>query len=337
VTAARWFVDPWGPGYGSNLEAADGADGAGRRGGPAAKHTVDADVELPAAAWQARRAPADARAPDVVLLVDGVRRIDATLWTREDDGSSYAGLAASYAAGVVRCDLRRGAAQLAGCEVARGLFTASPSATDLVSGAIGYRVHRVERGDPEQLPAAVQKPLTELEVAVSHRARAAGDELLVVDGPLRNRRTLPDTLGYIKTQHQQYLPAPLAAVATGLRPGERTPVFRLSVLRAGIRGDSWSWYVRLPGPPGAPWAGIVRVECAAERTATEAVGLADLSVVTLPRFASTAYKDPRAPQNLVPIAGLERRLRARLGDQRLLHRALTVATAGALASTPTTG
>jgi hypothetical protein len=47
--------------------------------------------------------------------------------------------------------------------------------------------------------------------------------------------------------------------------------------------------------------------------------------VTLPRFASTPYKDPRAPQNLVPIAGLERRLRGMLGDARLLYRTLTVA------------
>ena len=57
------------------------------------------------------------------------------------------------------------------------------------------------------------------------------------------------------------------------------------------------------------------------------IRLADLSAVTLPRFASTPYKDPRAPQNLTPIAGLERRLRGMLGDQRLLLRALTTAAA----------
>ena len=55
--------------------------------------------------------------------------------------------------------------------------------------------------------------------------------------------------------------------------------------------------------------------------------LADLSEVTLPRFASTAYKDARAPQNLTPIAGLERRLRGMLGDQRLLLRSLSAAAA----------
>jgi hypothetical protein len=59
---------------------------------------------------------------------------------------------------------------------------------------------------------------------------------------------------------------------------------------------------------------------------SEAVRLADSSAMTLPRLASIPYKDPRAPQNLLPIGGLERRLRALLGDARLLHRALRLAT-----------
>ena len=57
----------------------------------------------------------------------------------------------------------------------------------------------------------------------------------------------------------------------------------------------------------------------------EVVALANLSQVTLCRFASAEYKDARAPQNLYPIAGLERELRRRLGDPRLLYRALRVA------------
>jgi hypothetical protein len=55
--------------------------------------------------------------------------------------------------------------------------------------------------------------------------------------------------------------------------------------------------------------------------------LADCSARSLPRFASAAHKDARAPQNLYPIAGLERALRARLGDQGLLLRALRSAAA----------
>ncbi len=319
----RWFVDAWDPGYGTSFDGDGGS-------GPAARSTAEVDVavERPAEAWEPLSAPPDVRAPDVVLLVDGVRRNDAGLWTAEDDGTSYAGLAASYAAGVVRCDLARGIAELAGARVARGLFTASPSATDLQAGSVRYEVHRISgTGEASKLPAAVQGPLTALEIEISAAARDGGSDgadLLVVDGPLRNRRQLPRTIGYVKTQQKHYLPAVQEAVVPRLRPGQRTPVFHLGTVWGG-----WSWYLRLPGSSGAPWSGIVRVECSPELTAEQAIELAEVSVATLPRFASSAYKDPRAPQNLVPIAGLERRLRGMLGDARILHRALSMATSHA--------
>jgi len=313
------FVDAWDPSYGSSFE------GGGDGDGPASASTaqVDVDAEVPAAEWAPIDVRPGVRSPDVVLLVDGVRRNDAGLWTAEEDGQSYAGLAASYAAGVVRCDLRRGVAELAGARVGRGLFTASPSADDVLAGSVRYEIHRIHgTGEASKLPAAVQGPLTALEIEISSVAREDGDDLLVVDGPLRNRRQLPRTIGYVKTQQKQYLPAQLTPVVTALRPGQRTPVFHLGTVWGG-----WSWYLRLPGATGAPWAGIVRIECSPDLTIDEAVELAELSGATLPRFASSAYKDPRAPQNLVPIAGLERRLRGLLGDPRVLHRALLQATA----------
>ena len=95
-------------------------------------------------------------------------------------------------------------------------------------------------------------------------------------------------------------------------------------------GTSWdrhAWYLRLPCLPGSPWAGIVRVECSADLSTADVVALANASQVTLCRYASAEYKDTRAPQNLVPIAGLERELRRRLGDPRVLHRALRAASA----------
>ncbi|WP_433296492.1 hypothetical protein ACQP2F_38535 [Actinoplanes sp. CA-030573] len=314
----RMYVDAWDPSYGSSFEG-------GGEDGPASPSSaqVDTDVEVPAAEWAPIDVPASAPMPDVVFLVDGVRRNDAGLWTAEEDGTSYAGLAASFAAGVVRCDLARGSAELVDARVGRGLFTASPSAGDLQAGSVRYEVHRVSgTGEASKLPAAVQPSLTALEIDISGTARDGGDDLLVVDGPLRNRRQLPRTIGYVKTQQKQYLPAALTAVVTALRPGQRTPVFHLGTVWGG-----WSWYLRLPGGSGAPWSGIVRVECSPDLTPEQAIELAELSGATLPRFASSAYKDPRAPQNLVPIAGLERRLRGMLGDARVLHRALTLATA----------
>ncbi len=315
------FVDAWDPSYGASFEG-DSGDG------PASPSSaqVDTDVEVPAAQWAPIDVGPAVRCPDVVFLVDGVRRNDAGLWTAEPDGMSYPGLAASYAAGVVRCDLGRGAAELVAARVGRGLFTASPTAADLQAGSVRYEVHRITGpGEASKLPASVQGPLTALEIDISAAARDTGSDgtdLLVVDGPLRNRRQLPRTIGYIKTQQKQYLPAALTTVVTSLRPGQRTPVFHLGTVWGG-----WSWYLRLPGGSGAPWSGIVRVECSPELTPPDAIELAELSGAVLPRFASSPYKDPRAPQNLVPIAGLERRLRAMLGDARVLHRALISATA----------
>jgi len=150
---------------------------------------------------------------------------------------------------------------------------------------------------------------------------AVSEVTVCVDGPLRASGHPPRTIGYVKTHDVRYLQPEGDAVVAALEPGERTPVF----LAMGRMWTRYSWYLRLPSPiPAAhPWSGIVRVECAAELPVARAVALADLSVVTLPRFASAPYKDPRAPQNLVPIAGLERRLRTLLGDGRLLHRTLT--------------
>lgn len=310
-----FWVDPWDPSYAAAVDA----DGDG----PAAESTatVDPDVEVPAAAWEPVPDPADLLPPAVVLLVDGVRRTDARLWTAEPDGTSYPGLAASYAAGVVRCELHRGMAGLAAVIVERGLFTASPTAGDIRAGPVHYPVHRVSQPDLPSLQQAVQGPLAALEVRAATESRDGQPDLadlLVVDGPLRSRTHLPRAIGYVKTHHKQYLPPELTAVVTALPPARRCPIFRL--------GTSWTrytWYLRLPGGSSAPWSGIVRVECSAELAVPAAVALADLSVVTMPRFAAAAYKDPRAPQNLIPIAGLEHRLRARLGDSVLLHRVLT--------------
>jgi hypothetical protein len=53
----------------------------------------------------------------------------------------------------------------------------------------------------------------------------------------------------------------------------------------------------------------------------EARAIADRVTALLPGFAGRA-SDPRTPQNLVPVAGLETWLRHRIGDSRLIRRAL---------------
>jgi hypothetical protein len=308
----KLFVDAWDPAYGSGVE-----DGPRTE----SNASTELDVEVPEHEWRPIDPDPGATVPDVVLFVDGIRRNDAGVWVEDDAGQVHPGLAASFAAGVVRCDLRAGSAELVGHRIGRGLFSPARDASDVGAPPACYPARVANGGEPSQLQAAVQACLRGLEVELSYQARAelstVDDDLLVLDGRLHGRSTVPRAIGYVKRQRGDYLPPQLSTVVGALAAGQRTPVFRLSSL--------YSWYLRLPGPAGPPWAGIVRVECAGDLTVAEAVALADRSAVTLPRFASQAYKDPRAPQNLAPIAGLERRLRGLLGDPRLLHRALTAA------------
>lgn len=143
--------------------------------------------------------------------------------------------------------------------------------------------------------------------------------MVIVDGPLSHHGPARGAIGYIKREHVEYLPAELWDVKYGLAVGRRTPLF--------LTTTSWSrysWYVRLANGAG-PSEGLVRCEVQADRDVAAAVRLADRVTATLPRFASAPHKDSRAPENLYPIAGLERELRHRLGDTRLMYRSLRMA------------
>jgi hypothetical protein len=331
--AMRFHVEGWDPGYGTAFEAEPGGDALSE-----SSARVDVAVEVPAERWRPVAPSPRAAVPAALLFVDGVRRIDAQVWIDEpapDGGpatSATQGLCASYAAGAVLC--RASEARVLLHASRRGLFTVAPHARDLTTGAGVYRAHHATAGDatpvPVALSAALQQRLGELEIETAVAAREeldrlgvpAGDELLVVDGPLRGRQHLSRSLGYVKSHRSTYLPPELNAVVARLAPGERTPVFHM-----GTSWDRHSWYLRLPGRPGAPWAGVVRVECGADLDRATVVGLADATQLTLPRYAGVAYKDARAPQNLHPIAGLERELRRRLGDPRYVYRLLQSAAA----------
>ena len=344
----NFSVDGWDPSYGASLELEGQLEESTAR--------IDASVEVPVDRWRPIDPGATGPLPDALLFVDGVRRVEAQIWIdggawaggatagdpRPGDGSPggvpgepTAALCASYAAGVVCCCAA--GAHLVASERRRGLFSVAPHASDILTKAGGYKAHhvRIKRAGAPVMTAlsqSLQRRLAEVEVDVAKAARDAADgasaapgghprgsdsDLLIVDGPLLGRQHLPRALGYIKSHHATYLPPDLNAVVGALTPGQRTPAFLM-----GTSWDRHSWYLRLPGPKGAPWSGVVRIECPATLPVDEVTRLAGLSQRCLGRFASAAYKDSRAPQNLYPIAGLERELRRRLGDPRLLYRAL---------------
>jgi hypothetical protein len=309
----RLAIDAWDPSYGSGTEGSTLEP---------SEVPVDIDVEVPIADW-APRTPLPSTSPwSSVLFVDGVRRVDARAWITDERGVTRQGICASYAAGAVRSN---GEATIPVAEVRRGLFCCAEGADDVVTAHGTFGLRATPADDPDTLSLALQRQMGDLEVAVAQSARLdAGHpvEPIVVDGPLRQHRLLSGAIGYIKTLHSSYGPPIVLEVAGRLDAGQRTPLF---VVGEGF--TRWSWYLRLPGERTHPLAGIVRCEAAADLPVGDAAALADTATVSLPRYASRPHKDTRAPQNLYPIAGLERDLRRRLGDAALLQRALRRAAA----------
>lgn len=299
-------IDAWAPEFGSAMTGADEL--------VATEGAVNLQPELPTERWEPLTPATGAAGHPEVLFVDGVRRLDARVWLTAADGSTTSGVCGSWAAGAVRCD---GRATVEACTVERGLF-ATTEVPALEAGGATYPYRAVGADDEEMLVNAVQERMRDLEVRVAREAARA--ELLVVDGPLRGRQDLPNAIGYVKTHQVAYLPALVSDVVPALAAGQRTPLFLTQT-----RWSRYMWYLRLPGEKGHPWSGVVRCQASADLPVDAVRALADTTARTLPRFASTAHKDPRAPQNLFPIAGLERALKHRLGDATLLYRQLRAA------------
>jgi hypothetical protein len=301
----RFTVDPWDPAYGTSSP----------NEAPESEAIVVVDVELAPRDWRPLRPPPTTSIPDALVFVDGVRRLDARTWLADPEGLAVSGIFASFAAGAVRCD---GRAEIVDVVVGRGVYAPSALVDDVETAAGRFIARRTTDARPESLMYAVHLDMSDAEVQVAENARRRGDELLVLDGPLRKRAHVPDAVGLVKSHYVRYLPTELDHVVSLLGTNERTPVFRVDAQPF----SRYSWYVRLPGPEGGPWAGIVRCEATGALAADAVAALADRVTASLAPFASEPHKDARAPQNLYPIAGLERVLRRRLGDAKVVYRAL---------------
>ena len=302
-------LDPWTPTYESAMQL-DEDEGA-------APAEVDAFVETED--WRPM-APEFITRPQTIAFIDGVQRIEMRV-IGDDAGRMVYGAFASIAVGAVF--VRDG-----GCTVAAEL----PQRVLALSDGADHPVVRVPCGEAslafeyssthETGPAApheaVQSARRTAEIALGEALDEQGYEMVVVDGRLNwqpKRKAM--VIGLVKTVHKRYLEQPQAQVISKLPPRYRTPIFRIGRDRA-----VYSWYIRLATtrPIDHPWAGVVRVETLESIGIEAAVRLADLTACHLPDFASSPIHDPRAPQNLYPIGGLENELRHSLGDHEWIRR-----------------
>jgi hypothetical protein len=304
-------VETWAPEYQGTADSAQMDQSAA---------TVDPFPERPASGWSPID-PHPTTSLDTICFVDGIRNIDARIWVRHE-GTSHAGACASVAAGVVHCT--SDSAEIEAMSVFRGVFAQPEGAGPIATKHGCYQLVPLPSSSPDAIYLGIHNQMTMLEEEISSKAcnGAGGDApgLVVFDGPLRSRNAA-NCVGFIKTHSVQYLPNEQHVVVGSLAAGQRTPLFLI-----GSPGSTrWGWYLRLPGPMAHDMSGIVRCELPGLGTVDAAAERADEISSVLPRYASAPHKDPRAPQNLYPIRGLEDQLRRRLGDREILERSLRLA------------
>jgi hypothetical protein len=166
----------------------------------------------------------------------------------------------------------------------------------------------------------IQKAMRLAEATLA-RDLSREDTLTIVDGPLSfepERRGR--ALGYIKRVHELYLPNRFIPLLATLPACTRTPLFTIQSAKAGFSRYAWFQRLAQPGPGATELHGLVRLEIATNVGLETARGLADAATTWLPKTAPKRARDPRSPQNLLPIGALEQRLRVQLGDARLIRR-----------------
>ncbi len=281
---------------------------------PTESETAPVDTTVEGIAWRPL-APAGGPGGELAFI-DGAQQIEAWLTiTTPGDARALPGAAFAVAAGAVIAGPGRAAA-ITGLRVRRAVVTVGDRLLHLAPVA-GYAWEsRCEAAqEATGLARRVGEVRQQLELTLAEEI-ARPDRLVVLDGRLSFVRDAAGPIvGAIKSHHRMYLPPDEARVVISLAVGERTPLF-------AIGDDRLSWYQRLPGVGDAGWAGILRGEVARAVGVQEARRLADRAAGELPRFAGRPHRDPRAPQNLAPVAGLEARLRHRMGDRRLALRAV---------------
>ncbi len=297
---------------------------------------VDCNVEVPEKEWRPL-AQGTTGESQRIAFVDGVRRIH-TRFTRQTGSTVSFGAVGGLAAGCVamrQSEINTFCRSLLSVSVKHILLvsdpTGEPSTISLPLSRSGgnsleLNVCRIEGRDPEEPVNMLQQLMREEESFVIEGIYNSGDapDLVIADGPLNLHLLGPlPSVGYIKTIHTIYLPESLQPVVFNLIKGERTPIFFLQAKkRSRERVNRYSCYFRVetPGPRESKQAGIVRLEVSAAIELSRARELFDLCAGNLPRFVSPRGRDPRAPQNLAPLAALETELRHRIGNPALISR-----------------
>ncbi|MBI4816726.1 MAG: hypothetical protein HY791_10735 [Deltaproteobacteria bacterium] len=277
--------------------------------------TVDADVEISFPAWAPVTPQPSSRAA-LLALVDGVRRLDARLVADVGGQLVHAALASVASGSVTISD---GVATFDPPTVVRVLAVGSGESADTSLAVRDDLIYEAMSWPGEGPDAPLRAALERMRRIETKAARDAAKRgaLVLADGPIEADAE-GTVVGYVKRIERLYVPTSAMSILARMKRGQRSPLFLLKA----IRSPRYGWFLRLADPlPGeSPLSGVARLEVLASRGKDSAVKIADTLTSTLPPLAPSRARDPRSPQNLMPIGALETYLRRLLGDQAWIRR-----------------
>lgn len=304
-------LDPWPSEYDSAFQV-DGFEDE-------EEAKIDTDVE---GAWE----PVECQAlvkPDCLYFIDGVRRIEARVFVNDGSGKIIRGLFGSAAVGAI-C-VKGNQCSFEEVQIKRLLVAGSgfrPESESLTIANISLIFEPL--ADPDDSPhgpvAGLQNHMRNAEATLGEKISSNAD-CVFADGPLTYFSKLTQTtVGVIKRLVEPYLTASQFTLVRRLQPGQRTPLFLITKRKY----RRYSWYLRVSQPRTMDHdlTGVLRLEVRGGAGLEKAKQLANLSASCIPAFAGESFRDPRAPQNLLPIGALEDELRHRLGDALTIRRAI---------------
>jgi hypothetical protein len=257
-----------------------------------------------------------------IAFVDGVQNLEIGVVEDEPGQAPVGGIMASYAAGAMCIGADP---PLQHVLVERALIMGNGHEDKGRTIRIGtheltYRPVACSGNDANAFMQRLGDLRARLEMSVLERLNGSGCTM-IIDGRLPPIGP-SSVIGLIKTPHilpfanyeEQFRLLPT------LRTGERTPILR----RRRSAREFYSWFVclRAPRPHEFSLSGVVMLEMDTSNAIPAVQRAADFTACALPRFASDPMRDPRAPQNLLPVGELERQLRRRLGDPALIQRVI---------------
>jgi len=315
----RIVLDPWGGDYGSQVATSHEVD---------TEETVvqtleDEGEECP---WKPIN-PAPTSLPPETVVVDGVMRSDASGMVEDGERRALA-LFGSFAAGAVAINSQVRIVE----DSVKRLFIAggnwpTPEDVEVPAGRSARLCYQGLSSKADTFDDLRETLVNEMRRAEAQVAEALSgpEKLVLADGSLKFFSGASSVVGVIKTIHKLYLPPKRATILGRLKEGQRTPFFCIESKRKHTGYKILTCYLRLtaPQPIEISFAGLVRLEVnPSQREHGDVSDLFHQAAVKVRELASRAPKDPRAPQNLIPIGGLERQLRHKLGDAQLVLRGI---------------